>query len=95
MDDKVLVAGVQMDIEIKEKQHNLAKALSSCEEASRHNARIVIFPELTLTGYAYADVHEIASVSEPVPAIRRQRSAAGAGDSGPRRCAGAAIRCVP
>jgi len=67
MDEKVLVAGVQMDIEIKEKQRNLAKARSSCEEASRHGARIVIFPELTLTGYAYADVHEIASVSEPVP----------------------------
>lgn len=67
MDEKVLVAGVQIDIELKEKQHNLGKVLSSCEEASRHGAQFVIFPELTLTGYAYADVQEIASVSEPIP----------------------------
>jgi predicted amidohydrolase len=67
MTDIVRVAGAQIDIGLGDKAGNLRKALNCCREAAEKGARIVIFPELTLTGYNVDDHAEIAPLAEPVP----------------------------
>ena len=51
MTDIIKVAGAQIDIGLADKDGNLAKALTCCREAAGKGARVIIFPELTLTGY--------------------------------------------
>jgi predicted amidohydrolase len=63
----VVVAGVQMDIVIKEKKKNLRRAFDFCREAHRYGAKIVVFPECTLSGYCFSDREEALSVAEPIP----------------------------
>jgi predicted amidohydrolase len=64
---KVMIAGVQMDVKIKDKKSNLDKAINSCKEAHKNGAKIVVFPECALTGYVYSDFQEVVSVAEPIP----------------------------
>jgi len=67
MTDIVRVAGAQIDIRLGDKAGNLRKALNCCREAAERDARVVIFPELTLTGYNYDDYAEIPPLVESVP----------------------------
>jgi predicted amidohydrolase len=67
MTDIVKVAGAQIDIGLADKDGNLDKALASCREAAGNGARIVIFPELALSGYNVDDPAEIPPLAETVP----------------------------
>ena len=67
MTDIVKVAGAQIDIKLADKNGNMHKALNCCREAAEKGARIVIFPELTLTGYNVDDHAEIPPLAESVP----------------------------
>jgi predicted amidohydrolase len=67
MTDIVRVAGAQIDIGLADKAGNLHKALNCCREAAEKDARVVIFPELTLTGYNIDDTAEIPPLAESVP----------------------------
>jgi predicted amidohydrolase len=67
MADIVRVAGAQIDIRLGDRAGNLHKALNCCREAAEKDARIVIFPELTLTGYNFDDSAEIPPLAETVP----------------------------
>jgi predicted amidohydrolase len=67
MTDIVRVAGAQIDIKLADKAGNLRKALDCCREAAEKGARIIIFPELTLTGYNVDDHAEIPPLAESVP----------------------------
>ena len=67
MTDIVKVAGAQIDIGLADKTGNLDKTLTCCREAAENGARIVIFPELTLTGYNVDDQAEIPPLAETVP----------------------------
>ena len=67
MTDIVKVAGAQVDIGLADKDGNLDKALTCCREAAEKGARMVIFPELALTGYNVDDPAEIPPLAETVP----------------------------
>ena len=67
MTDIVKVAGAQIDIGLGDKAGNLRKALNCSREAAEKGARVVIFPELTLTGYNLDDHSEIPPLAESVP----------------------------
>jgi NAD+ synthase (glutamine-hydrolysing) len=67
MTDIVRVAGVQIDIKLADKAGNLHKTLNCCREAAEKGARIIIFPELTLTGYNVDDHAEIPPLAESAP----------------------------
>jgi len=73
MADKVVIAGAQMNPEIKKKRRNTARALDFCREAHKVGARIVVFPECALTGYCFSDVDEALGVAEPVPGPTTQQ----------------------
>ena len=67
MTDIVKVAGAQIDIKLADKAANLRKAINCCREAAEKGVRIIIFPELTLTGYNVDDHAEIPPLAEPIP----------------------------
>ncbi len=67
MTDIIRVAGAQIDIQLGDKADNLRKAIDCCRAAADQGARIVIFPELTLTGYNFADHAAIPRLAESVP----------------------------
>ena len=64
---KVPIAGVQVDPRIFEKKQNLEKVIHFSREAHKGGAKIVVFPECTLTGYCFSDPDEVISVAEPIP----------------------------
>jgi len=67
MTDIVRVAGAQIDIKLGDKAGNLRKMTNCCRKAAEKGAHIIIFPELTLTGYNIDDPSEIPPLAEPVP----------------------------
>jgi predicted amidohydrolase len=66
-DDKVKVAGAQMNPEILQKERNLEKCLDSMRIASKVGARLVVFPECALTGYCFSSREEASSMAETIP----------------------------
>lgn len=46
------VAAVQMDIVWEEKEKNRKKCLAFLEKAQKQNAELILFPEMTLTGFS-------------------------------------------
>ena len=62
---KINVALAQMSCKIGDKKHNMNKMKQKVEEAKKRDANIIIFPELSLTGYSTRDLaYELA---EPIP----------------------------
>jgi len=61
------VAAVQMDVKIFETELNLARVIAKMEEASRADAKIMVFPECTLTGYCFTSREEAWPLAEKVP----------------------------
>lgn len=61
------VAAVQMDVKIFETELNLARVIAKMEEASRAGAKIMVFPECTLTGYCFTSREEAWPLAEKVP----------------------------
>ncbi|MFM0658436.1 nitrilase family protein [Paraburkholderia sediminicola] len=59
-----LVACVQMEPRVGEKRENVARSIEYIEEAARHGASLVVLPELTNTGYVFADREEAFSLAE-------------------------------
>jgi predicted amidohydrolase len=71
----MIVATVQMDVNISEKAHNLATVLAKPEAAARGGPKLVVFPECALTGYCFASREEPGPLGETVPlAIHREAS---------------------
>jgi len=59
------VALAQISCKIGDKKHNINKMKQKVEEAKKKDANIIIFPELSLTGYSTRDLtYELA---EPIP----------------------------
>lgn len=69
------IAAVQMDVRIGEKAHNLARIRERLEECRRAGARLVIFPECALPGYAFTSREEARTHAELVPGPVTQRLA--------------------
>jgi predicted amidohydrolase len=61
------IAAVQMDCRLGAVEANLAAVRSRLAGAAGAGARLVVFPECVLTGYAYPSRAEARRVAEPVP----------------------------
>lgn len=65
MSNEVNVALAQIDCRVGDKDYNIDKIEQRTEDAGKRDANIVIFPELSLTGYSVRDLaYELA---EPIP----------------------------
>jgi predicted amidohydrolase len=61
------IAVVQMDCRLKDKPHNLSVLRDRLAEAAGRGARLAVFPECALTGYAFAGRDDALPFAEPVP----------------------------
>jgi predicted amidohydrolase len=61
------IAGVQMDCRLGEKPRNLDTIRTRLREAAGQGARLVVFPECALTGYAFESQEEAWPHAEPLP----------------------------
>lgn len=52
----IIFALAQIDTCVGDLDGNAAKVLENCREAARHGAHVVVFPEMTLTGYPIEDL---------------------------------------
>jgi predicted amidohydrolase len=69
--EKINVALAQISCKVGDKNHNLRKIERYIRQARKKQADLIVFPELTLTGYMCRDlVYELA---EPVPGPSVQR----------------------
>ena len=71
--NKFKVAGVQMDIAIGDRRHNLDKMHERLQETTSAGASLTVFPECTVTGYCFSSLEEAREIAEPIdegPAIR-------------------------
>lgn len=66
------VAAVQFQPELLEVDHNLAKIESLMQQAAARGAKLAVFPECALTGYALSRA-EAETVAEPIPGPLTQR----------------------
>jgi len=65
MPKKVNVALAQISCKVGDKKHNINVIKKNVKEAKKRNASLIIFPELSLTGYTSRDLaYELA---EPIP----------------------------
>ena len=65
--DTWTVAGVQMDCRLGDTAGNLRAVRTKLAEAAGRGARLIVFPECVLTGYAVTDRRHALSLAEPVP----------------------------
>jgi len=65
--DKVKIAGVQMDPKIGAVKENLAKILERTRIAAANGANLAVFPECALTGYMFTSRAEAAPFMESIP----------------------------
>src|SRR6516225_1531292 len=61
------VAAIQYEPTLGEKEKNVADLLQLVEEAAKHNARLIVLPEMATTGYCWESRSEIAPFVEPIP----------------------------
>lgn len=72
----IRVAAVQMDIALGENEKNRARVLAKLDEAARHGATLVVFPECALSGYCFQNLEEalpFAETSDSVAAMFARR----------------------
>lgn len=67
MDEKVMIAGVQMEPTFLNKERNLAKCLELIQLTAIEGARLIVFPECALTGYMFSSLDEALPVCESIP----------------------------
>lgn len=67
MDEKVKIAGVQMEPKILDKEENLRKCLKLIQATAKEGAQLIVFPECALTGYVFTSMEEAIPVAEPIP----------------------------
>jgi predicted amidohydrolase len=61
----VRIAACQVSLHVGDCEQNRATAAAAVTEAAGNGARIVVLPELTPSGYMFADAGEARSLSEP------------------------------
>ena len=61
------VAAVQMDPKLGENAANLATMIARLREAASQGAKLVVFPECSLSGYGFGSKEEAMGFSEPIP----------------------------
>jgi predicted amidohydrolase len=61
------IASVQMDCRFGDNNYNLGQVRGKLREAAENGAKLVVFPECILTGYAFASKEEAWPHAEPIP----------------------------
>ncbi|HYW69852.1 MAG TPA: carbon-nitrogen hydrolase family protein [Pyrinomonadaceae bacterium] len=79
---KINIACAQIDCALGDPQTNLSKIVSSLREAAERDARIVMFPECALTGYAFDSLSEAVPVAEPIDGPSSEAIAAACRETG-------------
>ncbi|RDJ98132.1 hydratase [Paraburkholderia lacunae] len=62
-----VVACIQMEPHVGAKRENVARSIQYIEEAAKSGASLVVLPELTNTGYVFADREEAFALAEDLP----------------------------
>lgn len=75
MSNTVRVAGVQMDVQIGQREKNLARIIEFLGQTSREGALLTVFPECALSGYCFDSLDEARPHAEPVPGPSTRRLA--------------------
>lgn len=65
MKDKISVTLAQMNPVLENKESNLKKMKSWIERAAHEESDLIVFPEMSLTGYSLRD--QVFMLSEPIP----------------------------
>ena len=63
---KTSIACAQIDCRIGDVESNRSKVIDRIGEAADRAARLVIFPECAITGYAFESLEEAAQFAEPI-----------------------------
>ncbi|HEX5735250.1 MAG TPA: carbon-nitrogen hydrolase family protein [Blastocatellia bacterium] len=63
---KTTIACAQIDCRIGDVESNRSKIIDRISEAADRAARLVIFPECAITGYAFESLEEAAQFAEPI-----------------------------
>lgn len=61
------IAGVQMDVTLKDISGNLDKMIDRLRETSAAGAKLTVFPECALSGYCYNSLEEALPYAQPIP----------------------------
>jgi predicted amidohydrolase len=61
------IAGVQINCHLGDKQRNRDAILARLRAAAEQGARLAVFPECALTGYAFDSKEEAWPLAEPIP----------------------------
>jgi predicted amidohydrolase len=77
-----VVAAVQMDIKLGAKAENLERHRDFARRAAERGARLVVFPECSLTGYCFTSRDEARKYAEPLPGPSTEALAATCGELG-------------
>jgi predicted amidohydrolase len=67
------VAAIQYDPTLGEKEKNISDLLRLVEVAARHEARLIVLPEMATTGYCWESRAEIAPHVEAIPGPTTER----------------------
>lgn len=73
MSAPVKIAGVQMEPRIGDVVGNLARCLELLRKAALQGARLVVFPEVALSGYVFSSLEEALPVAEMIPGPSTER----------------------
>ncbi len=69
----IKIASVQMGVELKDPEANLARMVDLIQEATSEGAQIIVFPECVVTGYCLESREEAAEVAQPIPGPATER----------------------
>lgn len=67
MSDIIKIASVQMDPRLMQVEENLASMVSAARKASQNQAKLIVFPECSLTGYVFSSREEALPYAETIP----------------------------
>jgi 5-aminopentanamidase len=65
--EKLKIAAVQFDPKFEENKNNLDRMIKELRIAAGNGAKLIVFPEMALTGYMFTSMAEAAPYSEVVP----------------------------
>jgi len=65
--NEVNIAAVQMDPKLGKAEENMQSIVSSVREAANNHAKLIVFPECSLTGYIFTSRSEALAFAESIP----------------------------
>ncbi|MBM4002978.1 MAG: carbon-nitrogen hydrolase family protein [Planctomycetes bacterium] len=76
------IAGVQMDVELGNRERNCERMIAALRDSCRAGNMLTVFPECALTGYCFDSLEEARQYAEPIPGPSTQRICAAAWECG-------------